>query len=308
MALAAAVPTIGVAVSTITAFTVALGVASAAAPTTLAILMLFPLSAFEATFALPAAAVALTRARIAAQRLVELVPTAEISRPDPHPHSLAAVPQLRADAVQAGYDQTAIGPEVTVTLEPGARLAITGRSGVGKTTLLMTLAGLLPPLSGGLRIDGVPAGQLGESELRSRVCYFAEDAHLFATTVRDNLLVARGDCADEELLDALRLVGLGEWVASLPDGLATVLHGGSEAVSAGQRRRLLLARALVCPAPILLLDEPTEHLSAADRSAFLRALLEQPSPLFGSDRTVIVATHEAVDRLDCQRLRVADVR
>ncbi len=308
MALAAAAPTIGVAAATLAAIVVAIGVTPTVAPTTLAILMLFPLSAFEATSALPAAAVALTRARIAAKRLMDLAPIAETPRPDPHPHSVAAVPQLRAEALQAGHGESSAGLPVTMTLEPGARLAITGRSGVGKTTLLMTLAGLLPPRSGGLSIDGVPAGQLSDSELRSRVCFFAEDAHLFATTVRDNLLVARGDCSDEELVDALRLVGLGEWLASLPDGLTTVLHGGSEAVSAGQRRRLLLARTLVCPAPVLLLDEPTEHLSAADRSLVLRALLEKPSPLFGSDRTVIVATHEAVDRLDCQELRIVDVR
>lgn len=308
MALAAAAPTIGVAAATLAAIVVAIGVAPTVAPTTLAILMLFPLSAFEATSALPAAAVAMTRARIAAKRLMDLVPTAETPRPDPRTHSLAAAPQLRADALQAGYDHTAIGPPVTMTLEPGARLAITGLSGAGKTTLLMTLAGLIPPRSGGLSIDGVPAGQLSDSELRSHVCYFAEDAHLFATTVRDNLLVARGDCSDEELLEALRLVGLGEWVASLPDGLATVLHGGWEAVSAGQRRRLLLTRALLCPAPILLLDEPTEHLSASDRSSFLRALLETPSPLFGPDRTVVVGTHDPVDHLDCQQLRVTNVR
>lgn len=172
----------------------------------------------------------------------------------------------------------------------------------------MTLAGLLPPLSGQISIDGSPAERLDEHELRGRVCYFAEDAHLFATTVRDNLLVARGDCSDEELMEALRRVGLAEWLNSLPDGLATILHGGASAVSAGQRRRLLLARALLCPAPIVVLDEPTEHLSAADRSLFLSALLEKPSPLFGSERTVVVATHEPVDHLHCQHLRVTEVR
>jgi ATP-binding cassette subfamily C protein CydC len=172
----------------------------------------------------------------------------------------------------------------------------------------MTLAGLLPPLGGRLTIDGAPAERLSESELRSRVCYFAEDAHLFATTVRDNLLVARGDCSDEELAEALGRVGLSEWLDSLPDGLATILHGGSSAVSAGQRRRLLLARALLCSAPIVLLDEPTEHLSDADRSVFLSALLETPSPMFGSDRTVVVATHEPVEHLNCRRLRAVEVR
>ncbi|MGV0993008.1 MAG: thiol reductant ABC exporter subunit CydC [Mycobacterium sp.] len=308
MALAAAVPTIGVAVSTIAAIVVAIGVAPTVAPTTLAILMLFPLSAFEATAALPAAAVALTRARIAAERLVELVPTAVTPRPEPRRHSLAAFPQVRADALQAGYGEKPAGLPVTLALEPGASVAITGRSGAGKTTLLMTLAGLLPPLGGRLTIDGAPAERLSESELRSRVCYFAEDAHLFATTVRDNLLVARGDCSDEELAEALGRVGLSEWLDSLPDGLATILHGGSSAVSAGQRRRLLLARALLCSAPIVLLDEPTEHLSDADRSVFLSALLETPSPMFGSDRTVVVATHEPVEHLNCRRLRAVEVR
>lgn len=308
MALAASAPTIAVAASTITAIVVAIGLAPAVVPTTLAILMLFPLSAFEATSALPAAAVALTRARIAAERLVELVPTAVTARPDSQRYSLAAFPQLRADALQAGYDKAAAGLPVTVILEPGERLAVTGGSGAGKTTLLMTLAGLLPPQSGTISIDGVPAEQLSESELRSCISYFAEDAHLFATTVRDNLLVARGDCSDNELTEALSRVGLGTWLDSLPDGLDTVLHGGSSAVSAGQRRRLLLARALLSSAPILLLDEPTEHLSASDRSVFLSALLEKPSPLFGPDRTVVVATHEPVDHLTCRRLQIVDVK
>ena len=80
----------------------------------------------------------------------------------------------------------------------------------------------------------------------------------------DNVLVVRGDCTDEEIVDALTKVGLGGWLAGLPDGLNTILTGGSHAVSAGQRRRLLLARALVSPARIVLLDEPTEHLDAAN--------------------------------------------
>jgi ATP-binding cassette, subfamily C, bacterial CydC len=168
----------------------------------------------------------------------------------------------------------------SVSLEPGARLAVTGPSGAGKTTLLMNLAGLLP------------------DETPSDAAFFAEDAHLFSTTVRDNLLVARGDATDDELRDALWRVGLGGWLDSLPDGLATVLVGGADAVSAGQRRRLLLARALVSPAPTVLLDEPTEHLDAADGRRFLIELLT-PDGLFPADRTVVVATHQLPDDLGC---------
>ena len=159
-----------------------------------------------------------------------------------------------------------------VDLEQGARLAVTGPSGSGKTTLLMHLAGLLP------------------EEIASDAAFFAEDAHLFSTTIRDNLLVARGDAADDELNDALQRVGLGGWLASLPDGLSTILVGGNAAVSAGQRRRLLLARALISTAPTVLLDEPTEHLDAADGSRFLIELLT-PGAFFPAGRTVVVATH-----------------
>jgi ATP-binding cassette subfamily C protein CydC len=100
------------------------------------------------------------------------------------------------------------------------------------------------------------------AENHSNTVFFAEDAHLFATTVRDNLLVARGDASDDELRKALWRVGLGGWLDSLPEGLSTVMVGGAAAVSAGQRRRLLLARALISTVPRVLLDEPTEHLDA----------------------------------------------
>ena len=156
-------------------------------------------------------------------------------------------------------------------MAPGERLVVTGPSGSGKTTLLMAMA-----------------EKLGDNP--QRAAFFAEDAHLFATTVRDNLLVARGDATDDELLAALRRVGLERWLNALPDGLSTVLVGGAAAVSAGERRRLLLARVLICPAPIVLLDEPTEHLDAADGEQILTELLT-PGGFFPAERTVVIATH-----------------
>ena len=243
--MAAAAPTAAVGISVLGAVVAAIGIADAVAPMTAAILMLLPLSAFEATAALPAAAVQLTRSRIAARRLRELTePDSDVRRRPP------------------------VAP---VSLEPGARLAVTGPSGAGKTTLLMAMA-----------------------ENPSKAAFFAEDAHLFATTVRDNLLVARGDATDDELRNALQRVGLGDWLDALPDGLSTILVGGAAAVSAGQRRRLLLARALVSTVPTVLLDEPTEHLDAADGSQLLTELLT-PGALFPAERTVVVATHHLPD-------------
>jgi ATP-binding cassette, subfamily C, bacterial CydC len=258
-ALASAAPIAAVAASVLGALVCGIAVAPNLAPTTLAVLMLLPLSAFEATAALPGAGVQLARSRVAARRLHMLTnPGDEESRRPPVPY---------------------------VHLEPGARLAVTGPSGSGKTTLLMHLAGLLP------------------EELASDTALFPEDAHLFATTVRDNLLVARGDATDDELRDALHRVGLGDWLASLPAGLATVLVGGDAAVSAGQRRRLLLARALVSAVPTVLLDEPTEHLDAADGRRFLTELLT-PGGLFGAERTVVVATHHLPDDFVCTTVKL----
>ncbi|AQT80337.1 thiol reductant ABC exporter subunit CydC [Mycolicibacterium litorale] len=302
-AAAAAVPTLAVGASVVGAVIVAIGIAAHTAPTTLAVLMLLPLSAFEATGALPGAAVALTRARIAGARLLDLVPAAAttpavVITPPP------ATPVLRAEAVRAGYPGGPAGQPVTLTLEPGARLAVTGHSGAGKTALLMTLAGLLEPVDGQVSIDGSSTVSRTESELRSAVCYFAEDAHLFSTTIRDNLLVARGDCSDDELTHTLAVVGLDRWLAKLPDGLSTVLTGGTAAVSAGQRRRLLLARVLLSPAPIVLLDEPTENLDAEDGHRLLAALLDGRHGLLSPARTVVVATHQLGDDIGCRRLSV----
>lgn len=302
-AAATAVPTLAVGASVLGAVVVAVSIAAHTAPTTLAVLMLLPLSAFEATGTLPGAAVALTRARIAGARLLDLVP-AEATASAVVIAPPAATPVLRADNVRAGYPGSRSGQTVSLTLEPGARLAVTGHSGAGKTALLMTLAGLLEPVGGQVCIDGTPTGSLTESELRSAVCYFAEDAHLFSTTVRDNLLVARGDCSDDELTHTLAVVGLQQWLAKLPDGLSTVLVGGAAAVSAGQRRRLLLARVLLCPAPIVLLDEPTEHLDADDGHRVLAALLDERHGLLSPARTVVVATHQLGDDIGCRRLSI----
>jgi ATP-binding cassette subfamily C protein CydC len=307
-AVATAIPTIGVAASLIGAIVVAIGIADSTAPTTLAILMLLPLSAFEATAMLPAAAVALTRGRIAANRVLGLVPDGPHSS-DPVILTPTAPARLVATNLVAGHPRTSTidsaGKPLTLDLPPGARLVVQGMTGTGKTTLLMTLAGLLPPLTGVVAVNGRSTVDLTESELRSAVSFFAEDAHLFSTTVRDNLLGARGDCSDDELLTAIERVGLKPWLTALPSGLDTVLGGGSDAVSGGQRRRLLLARALLCGAPILLLDEPTEHLDRAAADKLLTGLLDPASALLGPDRTVVIATHHEFENdLSCPRLFV----
>lgn len=300
-AVAEAIPTAAVGISVLGAVVAAMGMAPAVAPTTLAVLMLLPLSAFEAAGVLPAAAVQLTRSRIAARRLLDMAPGVEATPTG------AVSPTLLSGRLSAQVSAGHPGARAnaaSVDLPPGARLAVTGPSGSGKTTLLMTLAGLLPPVQGEVTLDGLDLASFHQDELPRVISFFAEDAHIFATTVRDNLLVARGDCDDDELTAALAAVGLDTWLAGLPDGLATMLTGGAQAVSAGQRRRLLLARAILSPASIVLLDEPTEHLDAADSDWILRSLLTGTGMLMPATRTVVVATHHLPDDVRCTEVSI----
>lgn len=304
-AFAEAIPTAAVGISVLGAVVAAMGMAPTAAPTTLAVLMLLPLSAFEATSVLPGAAVQLTRSRIAARRLLDLAPSAVDNATAATVSPRRPLGRLAAE-VTSGHPGARTS-HATVDLPPGARLAVTGPSGSGKTTLLMTLAGLLPPVRGQVTLDGLDLQRIREDELRRAVSFFAEDAHIFATTVRDNLLVARGDCDDDELTAALDLVGLGGWLSGLSEGLSTVLTAGAQAVSAGQRRRLLLARTVLSPASIVLLDEPTEHLDAADADRILNDLLSGDTRLMPASRTVVVATHQLPKDVDCAELSVTDI-
>lgn len=305
-AVAEAVPTAAIGASVLGAVVAGIGLAPSVAPTTLAVLMLLPLSAFEAMTPLPAAAVQLTRSRIAARRLLDLT-----AADHPQPTTPTASPPIEAVLsadIRFGHTEATRSNRITLDLPPGTRLAVTGASGSGKTTLLMTLAGLLPPLRGRVTLDGIDLSEFDEGELRRSVGFFAEDAHVFATTVRDNLLVARGDCRDDELVAALEAVGLGAWLAGLSEGLSTVLTGGAQALSGGQRRRLLLARAVLSPARMVLLDEPTEHLDAADAERVLCDLLSPSAELIPADRTVVVATHHLPDGLGCRELQVEALR
>lgn len=265
-------------------------------PMILGVLILLPLSAFESTAPLTEAGIQIETSRQSAARVMALVDAAGT---DPDAGGDASVHfgpvALELDRMRWGWSGSeALGPVSGLdrTLPAGSRLAVVGPSGSGKSTLLLTLAGLLAPQSGSVSYSGSGAESV---EPRSAATYFAEEAHIFSTSIRENLRVARGDASEGEMTSALDRVGLWAWVTGLPDGLDTVLAGGSDAISGGQRRRLLLARALLHRAPVVLLDEPTEHLDADDADPLMRQILDPADGLFGPDRTVVVVTHQLPD-------------
>ena len=253
------------------------------APVWLAVIVLVPLAAFEATSALGPASVQLVRSAGAACRIVELIETAETSAsagaavcPDARklPTPSAHGPRLRARNLSVGWPGGPVVAEgIDLDLRVGSRVAIVGPSGIGKSTLLATLAGLLEPRGGTLALDGVPPWQVARSQAAARVCLTAEDAHVFHTNVLENLRVARGDVTPAEARQLLDQAGLGDWLEALPDGVETVVGTDAATLSGGERRRLLLARALAAPAPLMLLDEPGEHLDATTADRLVADLL-----------------------------------
>ena len=249
------------------------------APVMLAVLVLVPLSAFEAVAALGPASVQLVRSAGAARRVVELVEAAEASAarvPDPSPLPPVADggPSLCARGLAVGWPAgPVVASGIDLDLAPGRRLAIVGPSGIGKTTLLLTLAGLIEPMAGEVMIDGAPPWGAERQDVATRLTLTAEDAHVFDTTVLENLRVADGALTPERATALLERAGLAPWLQALPEGLDTILGTGATGLSGGERRRLLLARALAAPAPLLLIDEPGEHLDAATADRLVADLL-----------------------------------
>lgn len=255
----------------------------------LAVCVLTPLAAFEGTTPLTGAAVQLVRSASASQRIMDLLNRAEGPATTPAATLSAETPELEArDLVVAWPGGSPVAGPIDLDVGVGSAVAVVGESGIGKTTLLATLAGMLHPQSGTVRAGGADIADLPRDEAARVVVWTAEDAHVFETSVLENLRVARPDVSPVEASELLERAGLGPWLADLPEGVATVLGMDAATVSGGERRRLLLARALASPAPILLLDEPGEHLDGPTADALIIDLLGAARH---NRRGIVLVTH-----------------
>jgi thiol reductant ABC exporter CydC subunit len=180
-----------------------------------------------------------------------------------------------------------------LTLEPGCRVALTGTSGAGKTTLAHLLVRFLDPDVGRVSLGGIDVRELAQEDVRRAVMLAGQDGHLFTTTIRENLLLGRASAPDAELWQALDATGLATWIHSLPDGLETVVGEDGDLVSGGQRQRIGLARALLADCRFLILDEPTAHLDQDTAAVAMSALMHA-----AGDRGVLVITHRR-EGLEC---------
>jgi thiol reductant ABC exporter CydC subunit len=266
----------------------------------LAVITLIPLAAFELVVGLPVATQALQRARQAAGRIFAVLdtpgPVAEPADPDPLPD---APYDLEARSVWAGYPDagSAAVRGLDLSLPPGRRVAVVGPSGAGKSTLASVLLDFLPTRAGSVRLNGHTFNRLGGDEIRTVVGLVGQEAYLFDTTIAENLRIGRRRATDDELRGVLGRVGLLDWLGDLPAGLDTDVGRHGARVSGGQRQRIGLARALLADFPILVLDEPTEHLDPLGADSLTSDLLQATA-----DRSLVLITHrltglESVDEI-----------
>ncbi len=278
----------------------------------LASLALAALTGFEAAAPLPLAGQFWGRSLQAAARLFEIVDAPPAVAAPSHPLLLPAGFDLEvrglsfAYPAQDGRPAPAALRDLSFRLPAGKRLAIVGPSGVGKSTLVWLLLRFWDYSEGEIRLGGVDLRRLEPEALRQQMAVLAQPVYLFSASVRDNLRLAYPPAAPAQIEQAARLAGLHARIQSLPQGYDTWIGEQVLRLSGGERQRLALARALLRPAPLLILDEPTAHLDPAAERQVMQTILEQTE-----GRSLLLITHsrvglEAMDEIVDLGLQIDD--
>ncbi|MBU6356402.1 MAG: thiol reductant ABC exporter subunit CydC [Rhodospirillales bacterium] len=266
-------------------------------PVAVVVAVFVVVAAFEVVGGMPRAGVTAGRASAAASRVLQAAEAEprvrDPARPAPMPGSNALA--FEHVAFRWTPEGQAVFEDLSLDIPAGSRIAVLGPSGAGKSTLAALALKLVSPDEGQIRLGGTDIATLRSADVRRRIAWLSQTTHLFADTIRNNLLIGRDDADDDALWAALEAARIADMVHALPDGLEAWVGEQGSQFSGGQGRRLALARTLLSPAPILILDEPCSGLDLETERAFLATL---NNTLEG--RTVLMITHRltGVERLD----------
>ncbi len=266
----------------------------------IAMLALLALASFEAVTPLAAAARELSATLAAGRRILELTEREAAVRDPVEPAAAPAWPfAVELEDVRARYpgQQRPALDGVSLRLDPGELVALVGASGAGKTTVVNLLLRFLDPEFGQVTIAGRDLRTYRLEDIRRAIAVAGQESHLFSTSIRNNVRLARPDAGDLEIEQALRRARIWDWVDSLPERLDTLVGEQGRELSGGQRQRIVVARALLADAPMLILDEPTAHLDPDTATALIDDLFAA-----ARDRTVLLITHRSEGLDLCDRV------
>jgi ABC-type transport system involved in cytochrome bd biosynthesis fused ATPase/permease subunit len=253
----------------------------------LATLALATAASYEAILPLGQAATHMGASLEAAKRLFEIADLTPAVTDPPLPAALPTQYDLSIHNLDFRYapDQPAILNGLSLTIPQGQRLAIVGESGAGKSTLAHLLVRFWD-YGGSIRVGGVELKSLSQQDARRIFGVMTQRVHLFNTTIRENIRIARPDAADAEVEAAARAARIENFILRLPDGYETLVGENGVNVSGGERQRIALARVLLKDAPVLILDEASAHLDTITEREIFETLFAA-----AEGRTLIVFTH-----------------
>jgi thiol reductant ABC exporter CydC subunit len=254
----------------------------------LAVLPLVALGAFEIVPPVADAVSRLSHHVAAARRVLAIadLPTPVHDRLDPLPEPTGTDVALKDASLRYGPDSPRALDGLTMAIPAGNRVALVGPSGAGKSSVVNTLLRFWALEAGEAMLGGTSLECLAQETPRHLIAWVAQDTHLFNTTIRANIALARPEASETEIVQAARAAQLGDWIESLPDGLDTKVGERGAQLSGGQRQRVALARALLARTPVLVLDEPTSGLDEATAERLLHDLISTTA-----GKSVLYVTH-----------------
>ncbi len=261
----------------------------------LALLVLLPLALAEVASSVADAGALSARTRAAEARLARIAATPPAVADPEDPVPADGGDRVGVERVSAAWADRVVLEDLSLDLRPGDRVAVVGPTGSGKSTLASLLLRFVDPVRGRVVLGRRSLRELALDDVRRSVGLVDDDPHVFATTLAENVRLARPEASDAEVEDALRRARLGDWLDSLPAGLGSWLGDGHAGVSGGERARIAIARSLLADQPVLVLDEPAAHLDGATAEALAAEVLDGQE-----GRTVLWITHAdaGLDRVD----------
>lgn len=266
-------------------------------PADLAMLALFTLASFEAVAPLPLAFQSLGETLAAAGRIFAIVDTVPAVRDDGQPELSPGGFDIQFSGVEFRYaaDAPPVLRGIDLQVAPGRKVAVVGATGSGKSSLVNLLLRFWPASAGSITLGGQPIERYPLERLRAQFAVVPQQPHLFHTTIRENLLLARPDATDAELAEACRRAQLDSFIEELPEGFDTIVGETGLRLSGGQARRIAIARALLKEAPVLILDEPTEGIDVAAGARLMQTLFATLG-----ERSLLMISHSltGLERMD----------